>query len=306
MRNGHTHRQRITDHDDLERRRVLWRLVITEGMRSSNVTRAIREEQESRDGHLLSHTAVVALHESHVQRHGGRTGGHEEVGEELDGVGHVVALVHDGGADDGWDDDGDDEDAVHLTVAACEPACAGDDACGEKRVGDVDEGRLQAGEAKGLDDDVGEVLGGAVGDLSEELDGDDEPCLGIDEAFLELVEAPVGVLGATGSSNDGSLSGNASLLLVEELGLGDAVREPDEHGNSPEEGADTKNDVHPAPWADVVVDVTDNESHETGEEPADRVASEPDADTSGHLVSRVPGRSEIHKRRRDSRLSDTE
>lgn len=98
--------------------------------------------------------------------------------------GDLVARVDDGRADDAGDDDADDEDAVHLAETAREPARAEDDQRRQYRVWDVDQCRLQAGEAERFDDQVCKVLGAAVRDALDKLDAKDEPCFRIDERFL--------------------------------------------------------------------------------------------------------------------------
>lgn len=299
--------ERVANHDGLERRVVLGRLAGEEELGSGNVARAVRDEEERGDCHLLGDALEVGLDQGHVEGQRGGARAEQKVRKELDTVVvDVAARVHDGGADDAGDDDGDDEQAVESAVAAGEPAREGDDGGAEKRVGDVDEGGLQRGKVEGLDDEVGEVLGAAVGDLRQDGNGKDEPRLGVDEALADLLPREARVLGAARAGHDDAADGDLALLRREEPGLGNVVGDEEVHGHRPDKGEDAEDDVHPAPGVHAVVDVADAKGEEGGDEAADGVAGEPDADAGGHLITGVPGGRQEHEGGRDGGLGDTQ
>lgn len=113
-------------------------------------------------------------------------------------------------------------------------------------------------------------------------------------------------LGAAGAGDEDAVRHEGALGGGEERGRGDAVWEAEEEHKGPEEGRDPQDDVHPLPWAQGRLDVSDPVGEQARDESADRVPGEPDACAHGHLVARVPGRGDEHEGRRDGRLGDAE
>lgn len=300
------YRQGVADHDSPKGSVVCGCLRALEELRASNVTGTVGKENQRRHGHLLGHAAVVCLDKRQRERHGRGPRGEQEVAEQLDAAGHVLARVDEGGAGDTGQHDAGDEDAIGLAEAASQPAGEHDAAARDERVRDIDQGALQAREAEGLDDQVGEVLGAAVGDLGQDLEPEDEPCLGVDKALAHLRPVPGRLLRAPRPRDDDPVRGELLLLRGEEVGGRYAVGKGEPEDERPEESRYSQNDEHPPPGTDRVVDVSHAEGEERSDHAADGIAREPDAGAKGNLIARVPRRGDEHKGRCDSSLSNTE
>lgn len=214
--------------------------------------------------------------------------------------------VDDGRAHDARDDGRNDEEAVGLAKTAGEVAREHDGAARQERVRDVDEGALEVGEAKGLDDEVGKVCGAAVGDLGEDLEADDAPCFGIDETFAHLGPFPGCFFGAPRSGDDDAVGGVLFFLRVKEVCAGDGVGEGEPQHKRPEKGHDAEDDVHPPPGSHGIINVSYAKGEKGCDEPADGVAAEPDPRAHGDLVARVKRGGHEHEGRGDGGFDDTE
>lgn len=218
----------------------------------------------------------------------------------------VGAGIDDGTTGDGQCDDTHDQETVPVVGPTGQPAGERDGASTDHTGRDDNQGGLQGGEAEGFDDEVAEVLCAAVGDLGQHCQGEEMPRLGVAEAFDELRPFPGGFLCPTGTCDHGTMRHELSFLGGEERGSGDAIREEGEEDESPQKGGYAEDDEHPHPGMQGMVNVANAIGEQTGDEPADRVAREPDARAEGNLIAGVPRRGEEHEGRRDGGLRHPE
>lgn len=201
----------------------------------------------------------------------------------------------------------DDEQAVCCAEAAGEPARAGDTGACEERVGDVEQRRLQAGEAEAGEDEVGEVLGAAVGDLRGQLERDEEPGFWVDETLAGLRPVPGcgGICAAAGAGEDDPCFSVVLFFGGEKACFGDGAGKEKPEYQGPEEGSQTEDNVHPAPGADGVglADVPNAKGEEACDETADGVAREPETCTDGNFITCIKAGGQEHECRGDGGFS---
>lgn len=114
------------------------------------------------------------------------------------------------------------------------------------------------------------------------------------------------LLGATGAGDNNPIASILPLFGRQKARRRDGVGEEIPNSKGPQEGQDAKDDVHPVPCTNVVVDMADPKGQQASDHAADGVSSKPDSGPRGYLVARVPRRREEHEGGRDGGLADTQ